>query len=101
MCLDSVHASALDAHVRSILQGLRLPRPDCAGLRATLVTCSRARCAQDEEDEDEGGEGGEEPGTGEVRTGADADAGEDAREEGLHPQATPHATSHQTLNPVL
>ncbi len=51
---------------------------------------------QDEEDDDEGGEGGEEPGTGEVRTGADADAGEDAREEGLHPQASPHP---ETLNP--
>lgn len=46
--------------------------------------------AQDEEDEDEGGEGGEQPGMGEVRTGADADAGEDAREEGLHPQAHAH-----------
>jgi hypothetical protein len=56
---------------------------------AALHACVRA---QDEEDEDEGGEdnaAGDAAAAAsgaEVRTGRDADAGEDAQEHGLHPQ---------------
>lgn len=59
-------------------------------LKSTLHKCQdayRHDCsAASPQEEVEEGEGEEVGGTGEVRTGADAAAGEEAREEGLHPQ---------------